>query len=155
MALSASQIASYAAAAGFAGNDLTTAVAVALAESNGNPAAVGDQNLAPSNGPSIGLWQINIGAHPEYANVDLTDPQTNANAAYTIYLDAGSAFSPWSAFNNGNYSQYVSTAQAGVIADAQGGSVVSASVFGLDFTNPVVIAVTLIFGVFVLKDFFD
>src|SRR6266404_5020546 len=87
--------------AGFSGTDLLTAVAIACAESSGNPNAVGDQTLAPDRGPSIGLWQINIGnkAHPEYADVDLTDPQTNANAAFEVYSSAGNSFRPWSTFD--------------------------------------------------------
>lgn len=93
-------IATVAANAGFSGSDLVTAVAIALAESGGDPGAVGDKALAPTKGPSIGLWQINIGskAHPEYASVDLTDPQTNANAAYAVYSAAGS-FRPWATFD--------------------------------------------------------
>jgi hypothetical protein len=106
--LSADQIAGYAANAGFQGEDLTTAVAVALAESSGNPAAVGDLNLTP--GGSVGLWQINLKAHPQYANVDLTDPQTNANAAYSIYAAAGQSFSPWSAYSSGAYEAYIGSA---------------------------------------------
>src|SRR5208282_634628 len=60
--LSASEIAGYASAAGFSGPDLQVAVAVALAESSGNPSAIGDLTL----GVSVGLWQINLKAHPEY-----------------------------------------------------------------------------------------
>ena len=99
--LSAGQIATYASSAGFTGNDLQTAVAVALAESSGNPSIYGDQNLAPTAGPSIGLWQINIGtnAHPEYANANLTDPATNAAAAFSIYVRAGYSFEPWATFD--------------------------------------------------------
>jgi hypothetical protein len=87
--------------AGFEGEDLVTAVAIAYAESGGNPNAVGDQTLAPERGPSIGLWQINIGnkAHPEYASANLTDPQTNADAAFDVYQSAGNSFRPWSTFN--------------------------------------------------------
>ena len=112
--LSATDIAGYAANAGFANSDLDVAVAVALAESSGNPGAVGDLNLTP--GGSVGLWQINLKAHPEFAGQDLTDPQTNANAAYSVYQAAGSSFSPWSTYKSGAYSNYLLTAQAGVSA---------------------------------------
>jgi hypothetical protein len=114
--LSAEQIAVYAAAAGWTGPDLDVAVAIALAESSGNPAAVGDQNLAPTNGPSIGLWQINIGAHPDAAGQNLTDPQTNANYAYGLYANNNSSFGQWSTYTNGAYSSYLVQAQAGVNA---------------------------------------
>lgn len=94
-------IAKVAQQAGFQGEDLAIAVAIAYAESRGNPNAVGDKELAPERGPSIGLWQINIGsrAHPEYADANLTDPQTNANAAFDVYQRAGNSFRPWSTFD--------------------------------------------------------
>ena len=110
--LSASQIAQYAANAGFSGDDLATAVAIALAESSGNPNANGDTNLTP--GGSVGLWQINLAAHPEFAQVDLTDPQTNADAAYAVYVAAGYNFRPWSTYKSGAFAQYLSDAQGAV-----------------------------------------
>ena len=112
--LSAAQIAVYAQSAGFVDQDLTTAVAVALAESSGNPGVVGDTTITP--GGSVGLWQINLQYHPEFAGQNLTDPQTNANAAYSIYQAAGNSFSPWSTFKTGAYQAYMSTAESGIIA---------------------------------------
>ena len=106
--LGASDIAVYAQNAGFSGDDLTTAVAIALAESGGNPSAVGDLAIVKPNG-SIGLWQINTNAHPEYDPAQLTDPQYNANAAYAIYQRAG-GFRPWSTFTSGNYMAYLADA---------------------------------------------
>jgi|SRR5579872_5415857 len=101
----------YAANAGFSGPDLATAVAIALAESSGNPNEIGDRTLAPANGPSYGLWQINIGskAHPEFASLGqaLLDPQTNANAAYSIYSRAGGSFSQWTTYTTAAYMQYL------------------------------------------------
>ena len=110
--LSASDIAGYAENAGFDGPDLQVAVAVALAESSGNPSAVGDLTL----GVSVGLWQINLKAHPQYTQAQLTDPQANANAAFQIYQAAGNQFTPWSTNNNGAYSAYIVQAQEGVNA---------------------------------------
>ena len=101
-------IAGVASQAGFSGLDLVTAVAVAYAESSGNPQAVGD------NGNSIGLWQINLPNHPEYQGVDLTDPQTNANAAFAIYSAAGNSFSPWTTFKTGAYQSNLDQAQSDV-----------------------------------------
>lgn len=102
--LSFSDLQGYAANAGFSGDDLNTACAIALAESSGNPSAVGDLNITP--GGSIGLWQINLKAHPEYNANELTDPQTNANAAFAVYSAAG-GFSPWSTYNSGAYQSYL------------------------------------------------
>jgi Lysozyme like domain len=101
-------IADVASNAGFSGVDLVTAVAIAYAESSGNPGAVGD------NGDSIGLWQINLPNHPEYQGVDLTDPQTNANAAFAIYSAAGNSFSPWTTFKTGAYESNLPQAQSDV-----------------------------------------
>lgn len=105
--LSAQQIAQYAKNAGFSGSDLATAVAIALAESSGNPSAVGDLNL----GVSSGLWQINLRAHPEFAGWNLFDPQQNANAAYSVYAAAGNSFSPWSTYKSGAYASNLPAAQ--------------------------------------------
>lgn len=110
--LSASDIAGYAQNAGFSGSDLTMAVAVALAESSGNPGVVGDLSITP--GGSVGLWQINLKYHPEFAGQDLTDPQINANAAYSIYRAAGNSFSPWSTYKNGISADLLSQASDGV-----------------------------------------
>ena len=108
----AAQIQRYAANAGFSGPDLATAVAIALAESGGNPAVVGDRTLAPTRGPSIGLWQINIGskANPQFANWNLTDPQVNANAAFAIYSAIGGFGTTrgWTTYTGGEYAQFLS-----------------------------------------------
>ena len=112
-ALSPAQIAQYAAAAGFAGNDLLTAVDIALAESGGNPAAYNPETAASGGTPqgqgSYGLWQIYLKMHPEFAGMNLADPQTNANAAYSIYAIAG-GFTPWSTYTGGQYQQYMPAA---------------------------------------------
>lgn len=112
--LSADQISNYAASAGFSGDALVTAVAVALGESGGNPNAAGD------GGNSIGLWQIYRPDHPEFDGWHLTDPAINAQAAFQVYSDAGGNFRPWSAFKNGSYQAFLATAQQGVMADARG-----------------------------------
>ena len=112
--LTAQQIAALAAQAGFSGDDLVTATAVALAESSGNSGAVGDLTITP--GGSIGLWQVNLKYHPEYTRDQLLDPQTNANAAFAIYQAAGNAFTPWSTFKGGQYQAHLDDANAGVAA---------------------------------------
>jgi hypothetical protein len=112
MILSPSQIAQYARNAGFEGADLITAVAIALAESGGKVAVVGDKCL----GVSIGLWQVNERWHPEYTQSFLNDPQNNANAAFAIYSAAGNSFTPWSTFKNGAYQSHLNTANEAVNA---------------------------------------
>lgn len=114
--LSAQQIAQYAANAGFQNDDLIVAVAIALAESSGNPQAHGDLTLKGSG--SYGLWQIYSHAHPEFGPdfTQLFDPQTNANAAYQVFKAAGNSFTPWSTFNNAAYAKYLDQAGEGVNA---------------------------------------
>jgi hypothetical protein len=96
---SATQIQGYAAAAGFSGADLQTAVAIALAESSGDPSAVNPEG-------SYGLWQIYLPAHPEFAGANLSDPQVNAQAAFAIYSAAG-GFKPWTTYKSGKYLAYM------------------------------------------------
>jgi Lysozyme like domain len=106
--LTPAQIAYYAQNAGFSGNDLNIAVAIALAESSGNPNSYNPETAAgtPAGEGSYGLWQIYLHAHPEYSSANLYDPQTNANAAYAIYAAAG-GFSPWASYNSGAYQAYL------------------------------------------------
>jgi hypothetical protein len=78
--------------AGFRGEDLVRAVAIAGAESRYNPKA---QNLKyPDH--SIGLWQINQLAHKGRFGSDaqLKNPATNAKAAFKLFRESG--FRPWS-----------------------------------------------------------
>ena len=89
--------------AGFRGDNLRMAVAVALAESGGNPNAY-NAELAAGTAPgagSRGLWQIYGTAHPQYNSSIAFDPIVNARGAYEIYKQAGNRFTPWSTFNNG------------------------------------------------------
>lgn len=118
--LSPAQIQAYAANAGFSGADLAAAVAIALAESSGNPSAVGDKTLAPAAGPSYGLWQINIGskANPQFASANLFDPQINANAAYAIYSAWGDNFGAWSTYTSGKYQAYLGAVPAAAPASS-------------------------------------
>ena len=111
-------IATYAAQAGFTGTDLVISVAVALAESGGNARAYNPEKQAgtATGKGSYGLWQIYLEAHPEFANQDLYDPQTNADAAFSVYSKAGNSFSPWSTYNNGTYQSHLDVAQAQVEA---------------------------------------
>lgn len=126
--MTASDIYTVAQNAGFTGTDLVTAVAIALAESGGNPNALGDTNIGSGTG-SFGLWQINADAHPEYAPfTQLYDPQTNANAAYAIYSAAGNSFSPWSTYKNGAYESFVSSviSIAGTVSSNPGTTIIIA-----------------------------
>jgi hypothetical protein len=106
--LTPAQIAYYAQTAGFDGDDLSIAVAIALAESSGNTNVYNPETAAgtPPGQGSYGLWQIYLHAHPEYSADNLYDPQTNANDAYELYSNAG-GFSPWGTFHSGAYRNYL------------------------------------------------
>jgi lysozyme-like protein len=111
--LTPAQIAYYAQIAGFDGQDLQTAVAIALAESSGNPNVYNPETGASGGTPagqgSYGLWQIYLKEHPEFAADNLYDPQTNANDAYEVYSKAG-GFTPWATYNSGAYQEYLGVA---------------------------------------------
>jgi hypothetical protein len=116
--LSPAQIAEYAHDAGFRGQDLTVAVAVALAESGGDPKA---HNPVPPD-DSYGLWQINMhgGLGPDRrdefdldSNRELFDPEENAQAAWEI-SGKGDSFEPWSTYTNGAYKQFLDDARRGI-----------------------------------------
>ena len=108
--LSREEIRSAAAKAGFSGNDLNIAVAVALAESGGNPRA---HNATPPDN-SNGLMQINMlgGLGPDRrsrfnlkSNDDLYDPATNMRVAYGIFK--GSGWKAWTTYTRGTYKKYL------------------------------------------------
>jgi hypothetical protein len=116
--LTAKEIAILAGEAGFSGEDLITAVAVALAESHGDPNAYNPEVLAgtPPGKGSYGLWQIYLKAHPEFEGVNLWVPRNNAAAAFSVYRAARFSFRPWSTFKNRAYIAHLSIASGSVNA---------------------------------------
>lgn len=115
--LSARQIAQYAAAAGFSGEALVMAVAVALAESGGRPGVINTANRDGSR--DRGVWQINT-VHGG-SDAELLNPATNASYAYRI-SSGGSDWSPWVVYKTGAYRTHLATARAAVTeAGAVGG----------------------------------
>ncbi|MEU4806075.1 type VII secretion target [Actinosynnema sp. NPDC023587] len=124
--LSPEQIARHAHDAGFRGEDLTIAVAVALAESGGDPRA---HNPRPPD-DSYGLWQINmLGALGPArrrelglaSDRELFDPRENAKAANRISGD-GRSWTPWSTYTSGAYREHLDEARRGVKALNRNGS---------------------------------
>lgn len=81
--------------------DPKLAAAIAMAESGGVPGAI----VRSSREYSVGLWQINTKAHPEYSVNDLKDPLHNALAALQI-SNGGTNWQPWSAYTNGSYKNF-------------------------------------------------
>jgi hypothetical protein len=119
--ISAGDAAKYLAAAGFRGDALVTAVAVAMGESGLQTDAVGDTSLVGGGwGPSIGLMQIRSRTAGDEANgwrdgSRLADPVFNAQAAFAL-SNGGTNFSPWTVYNEGIYTKHVAEAKAAVVA---------------------------------------
>jgi hypothetical protein len=96
--LTPAQIAGVAQQAGFSGNDLTTAVAVALAESGGNPNATHSN----TNGSiDYGLWQINSVHSSLLQSGTWSTPSDNARMAYSVWQ--GSGWKAWTTYTSGAY----------------------------------------------------
>lgn len=112
--MDASQIAQVAAGAGFSGDALNIAVAVALAESSGDPSAV-----SPTG--DYGLWQINLASHPDVPRSCALDPACCAGAAYRI-SSGGTDWQPWATYTSGRYRQFLNQAQAAAAPASQGGA---------------------------------
>lgn len=93
------QLQQLAASVGFP--DPNLAAAVAMAESGGDPNAYGDAQY----GGSVGLWQINLRASPQWTAAQLYDPTFNAKAAYQI-SQGGVSWTPWTTFRTGVYKKW-------------------------------------------------
>lgn len=102
-------------------NTVLTAVAVALAESGGDPNA--------DNGTAAGVWQINYHAHTQHTAEELKDPDTNAEVAVSIYKALGTfgTSAGWVTYVSGAYKQFMTKDVADQVAKAllQGGDVQS------------------------------
>ncbi|SFO03929.1 hypothetical protein SAMN04487980_10486 [Streptomyces sp. cf124] len=114
MRMSLPELRALAAEAGFTGDDIKIAAAVAMAESKGDAGAVGDQHLVDNKwGPSIGLFQIRTLKHPgQFSPPDtlriegkLKNPLYNAKTAKAI--KHAHNWKQWSTFVNGAYKQYM------------------------------------------------
>lgn len=104
--LSQAQIAGLAQQVGLSGRAMQIASAVAMGESGGDTNA-----LNPGHGGSeysVGLWQINLLAHPQYTEAQMKDPLQNAKAMYAI-SSGGTNWNPWGAYTNGRYLSYMTS----------------------------------------------
>jgi len=140
------QIAAVARRAGFAqghgyrGDSLTWAVAVALAESGGDPSARGDVTIQTAKwGPSIGLWQVrslkpaSLHLEPHRDGVALLDPSYNARSAFTISR-GGQSFAAWSVLASGAAAAKLPAARMGV-AQLNGAGAGSGATPGIDLPD--------------------
>jgi Lysozyme like domain len=101
------------------GSEVTadTAASIAQAESGGDTSRI--NNTAYPNRPgyhpvaignlkeySVGLWQINMLAHPSYTQASLLTAAGNVKAALAISVE-GSSFGAWSTFISGSYRRFL------------------------------------------------
>lgn len=141
--LTKEQIAGYAKGAGFSGDDIGIAVAVAMAESGGNTQA---HNTTPPDN-SYGLWQINMYGNlgPSRrtslklkSNDELFDPAVNARAAHTI--KQGSGWGAWTTYTSGKYKKHLDESLASKIASGViggiGGAIASDTAASVDTSTP-------------------
>lgn len=114
--LSVGQMVSLAKEAGFTDEQAVIMGAIGAAESSGNTRAYNGKG----RDDSYGLWQVNMfgGLGPERrekyglsTNEELYDPKINIKIAKDIFDEAGGNFSPWGAFTDGRYQEYLGTAQ--------------------------------------------
>lgn len=105
-------IAQAARGAGFSGDSLTTAVAVALAESSGQVEVINSIGC-------VGLWQIyqkvHAPAHPTWTTAWLQNAANNAIAAYSV-SSGGTNWGPWTTYTSGAYKAHLAAATTGVAA---------------------------------------
>ena len=102
--LSAAQIATAMRKAGWPESAIPIGVAIAYAESGGDPKAV---NHANRNGSSdYGLFQINTVHKALLKSGNWADPVDNAKMALKVYKDAGNRWTPWSTYNHGSYKKF-------------------------------------------------
>lgn len=83
----------------------TLATAIAMAESSGN---ANSENYC-----CVGLWQVNVLAHPQYTRQQMKDPVQNLGAACQIYKAAGNKFTPWQTYTEGTYKKHLKEAEQG------------------------------------------
>lgn len=100
--LSQSQVYNYARAAGLTNMQAQIAASIAMAESGGDTNAINSSNVEYS----VGLWQINTFAHPQYSINQLKDPSYNASAMYAV-SSGGTNWNPWTTYTNGAYKKFV------------------------------------------------
>jgi hypothetical protein len=125
----AARCAAWASQAGFANNgylggSLTTAVAIALAESGCNPAACYNDSTGREctragtrhSRDSIdrGAWQVNSRAWPRVSNSCAYSGRCNGRAAYRRVSAFGTYFGPWTTYLTDRFAGYLWAAQRAV-----------------------------------------
>ena len=108
--LSQSQLVGLAQSVGLSSSASQIAAAIAMAESGGNTTAV-NPGSATDHEYSVGLWQINLLAHPQYTVTQMYDPQQNAKAM-SVISNGGLSWGAWGTYTSGAYLKYMKTVTA-------------------------------------------
>ena len=117
--LSPAEVHRFASVAGLDHAQAIIATAIAWAESQLRPDAVGDEGLVDEKwGPSIGLWQVrSLWAHEgtgqERDAERLKSPEFNAKSMVSISA-RGTNWNPWSVFKDGKYRKHLDAVRAAV-----------------------------------------
>jgi hypothetical protein len=115
---------------GYLGGSLTTAVAVALAESGCNPAACYNDTTKQECTPAgtrgshdsidRGVWQLNSHAWRDVSDSCAYRGLCNARVAYRQVSAFGSYFGPWTTYLTDHFARFLWAAQQGVSAIRRG-----------------------------------
>jgi hypothetical protein len=96
--------------AGFTGNDLVIAIAVAKAESGWKP-GINNAGLNSDGSTDYGLWQVNSGAHPNLIKQgNWRNPASNARMARSIWSGC-KCWRPWASYNAGKHQKFMAEAR--------------------------------------------
>lgn len=104
------QVVAYAYGAGWVGDALTQAVAIAKAETNWDPAYL-------FKGPETeqrGLWGINWIDHTNFDRLQLMDPGYNAASAWILWAQNGNQWVDWQSYLDGSYRAHMGEASNAV-----------------------------------------
>ena len=88
-------------------SQVAIAVAVALAESAGDPKAT---NHNTNGSVDFGLWQINTVHGALLTTGAWCLPADNAAMAHTVWTRAGGSWTPWATYNSGSYLAHLAAA---------------------------------------------
>ncbi len=97
-------------AAGWPEDLIVTMAAIGMAESSGWSGAVADYRDHHPPEYSVGLWQINLLAHRNYTEADMSDPLQNAQAAIEVYQNEGPR--AWGPYITGVYKKFLPASQS-------------------------------------------
>lgn len=102
-------LAGFAQRAGWEGGDVNVAVAVILATSGGDDAYGYQPPYTPGH-TYVGLFGIDTGAYPQFDGSLMRNPIYNAEAAFTLWTQAGKSFKWNQAFTSGAYKHFAAEA---------------------------------------------